>query len=71
MQSPERGSNLPFIEQDFKQLIFARDQGRELVWTLNYLIKISLLDIDFVCVKGPIFSFTRLRGADPTLGVEM
>lgn len=33
--------------------------------------RISLLDIDFVCVKAPIFSFTRLRGADPTLGVEM
>lgn len=33
--------------------------------------KISLLDIDFVCVKAPMFSFTRLRGADPTLGVEM
>jgi len=33
--------------------------------------KISLLDIDYVCVKAPIFSFTRLRGADPTLGVEM
>jgi len=33
--------------------------------------RISLLDIDYVCVKAPIFSFTRLRGADPTLGVEM
>lgn len=33
--------------------------------------KISLLDIDYVCVKAPIFSFTRLRGADPVLGVEM
>ena len=32
---------------------------------------INLLDIDFVCVKAPMFSFTRLRGADPTLGVEM
>ncbi|CAM9712708.1 unnamed protein product [Chrysoparadoxa australica] len=32
---------------------------------------ISLLDIDYVAVKAPIFSFTRLRGADPTLGVEM
>jgi carbamoylphosphate synthase large subunit len=29
------------------------------------------LDYDFVAVKAPIFSFTRLRGADPTLGVEM
>ena len=33
--------------------------------------QISLLDIDYVCVKAPMFSFTRLRGADPTLGVEM
>jgi carbamoyl-phosphate synthase/aspartate carbamoyltransferase len=33
--------------------------------------KISLLDIDYCCVKAPMFSFTRLRGADPNLGVEM
>jgi carbamoyl-phosphate synthase/aspartate carbamoyltransferase len=33
--------------------------------------RISLLDIDYVCVKAPMFSFTRLRGADPNLGVEM
>ncbi|CAM9239741.1 unnamed protein product [Pylaiella littoralis] len=33
--------------------------------------QISLLDIDYVAVKAPMFSFTRLRGADPTLGVEM
>jgi hypothetical protein len=32
---------------------------------------ISLIDIDYVAVKAPMFSFTRLRGADPTLGVEM
>ena len=32
---------------------------------------ISLLDVDYVCVKAPMFSFTRLRGADPMLGVEM
>ena len=29
------------------------------------------LDLDYVAVKAPMFSFTRLRGADPTLGVEM
>lgn len=28
-------------------------------------------DYEYVAVKAPIFSFTRLRGADPTLGVEM
>ena len=32
---------------------------------------ISLGDIDYVGVKCPMFSFTRLRGADPILGVEM
>jgi carbamoyl-phosphate synthase large subunit len=29
------------------------------------------LDLDHVGVKAPQFSFSRLRGADPTLGVEM
>jgi carbamoyl-phosphate synthase large subunit len=31
----------------------------------------SLLEVDYVGVKAPQFSFTRLEGADPTLGVEM
>jgi carbamoyl-phosphate synthase large subunit len=31
----------------------------------------SLMDIEHVGVKAPQFSFTRLDGADPTLGVEM
>jgi carbamoyl-phosphate synthase large subunit len=31
----------------------------------------SLLDVGYVGVKAPQFSFTRLDGADPTLGVEM
>jgi carbamoyl-phosphate synthase large subunit len=31
----------------------------------------SLLDVNYVGVKAPQFSFTRLDGADPTLGVEM
>lgn len=30
-----------------------------------------IADYDYVAVKAPMFSFTRLRGADPTLGVEM
>ena len=32
---------------------------------------IKLLDLDYVGVKAPMFSFTRLQGADPVLGVEM
>src|SRR5205085_6389758 len=31
----------------------------------------SMLDVDYVGVKAPQFSFTRLDGADPVLGVEM
>lgn len=31
----------------------------------------SVFDIDYVCIKAPQFSFTRLHGADPVLGVEM
>lgn len=31
----------------------------------------SFLDLEYVGVKAPQFSFTRLVGADPTLGVEM
>ncbi|MCP4204173.1 MAG: carbamoyl-phosphate synthase (glutamine-hydrolyzing) large subunit [bacterium] len=31
----------------------------------------SVLELDFVGVKAPQFSFTRLEGADPILGVEM
>ena len=31
----------------------------------------SFLDLEYVGVKAPQFSFTRLSGADPTLGVEM
>ncbi|RMD89605.1 MAG: carbamoyl-phosphate synthase (glutamine-hydrolyzing) large subunit, partial [Calditrichaeota bacterium] len=31
----------------------------------------SFVEMDYVGVKAPQFSFTRLDGADPTLGVEM
>ncbi|MBN2088277.1 carbamoyl-phosphate synthase (glutamine-hydrolyzing) large subunit [candidate division KSB1 bacterium] len=34
-------------------------------------ISTALFEIDYVGVKAPQFSFTRLLGADPTLGVEM
>ena len=37
---------------------------RELV-SYNALLR---TDYDYVAVKAPMFSFTRLRGADPTLG---
>jgi carbamoyl-phosphate synthase large subunit len=35
------------------------------------VIERSSFDIDYVGVKAPQFSFTRLKGSDPILGVEM
>ena len=34
-------------------------------------IESSSFDLDFVGVKAPQFSFTRLKGSDPVMGVEM
>ncbi|NUP07098.1 MAG: carbamoyl-phosphate synthase (glutamine-hydrolyzing) large subunit [Polyangiaceae bacterium] len=34
-------------------------------------IEPASLDLDYVGVKAPMFSFSRLTGADPVLGVEM
>ncbi|MEM7585610.1 MAG: carbamoyl-phosphate synthase (glutamine-hydrolyzing) large subunit [Acidobacteriota bacterium] len=34
-------------------------------------VDVSVLELDYVGVKAPQFSFTRLEGADPILGVEM
>ena len=43
------------------------------VMTGQYVSQVngSFLDLDYVGVKAPQFSFTRLEGADPILGVEM
>ena len=32
---------------------------------------VNIYDMEYVCVKAPMFSFTRLPNADPVLGVEM
>jgi carbamoyl-phosphate synthase large subunit len=34
-------------------------------------LEIDIFEMNYVGVKAPQFSFTRLEGADPTLGVEM
>ncbi|MCC5876721.1 MAG: carbamoyl-phosphate synthase (glutamine-hydrolyzing) large subunit [Candidatus Sumerlaeia bacterium] len=34
-------------------------------------VQTQLMELDYVGVKAPQFSFTRLEGADPTVGVEM
>ena len=35
------------------------------------IIEKSAFELDYVGVKAPQFSFSRLKGADPTVSVEM
>jgi carbamoyl-phosphate synthase large subunit len=38
---------------------------------VHHAVENRSLDLDYVAVKAPMFSFSRLLGADPILGVEM
>lgn len=64
----------PFISKtldvNFIALATRVMMGQELAGSIKPF-NISLYECDYVAVKAPMFSFTRLRGADPTLGVEM
>lgn len=48
------------------QAAIAKKEGKEILFP-----KYNTLDLDYVAVKAPQFSFSRLRGADPVLSVEM
>lgn len=62
--------SFPFVSKTF-DLNFITLATKVMVKGTAKPYDISLIDIEHVCVKAPMFSFTRLRGADPTLGVEM
>jgi carbamoyl-phosphate synthase large subunit len=49
---------------------FAAEAMRRMLGVRRDIINRSL-DLDFVGVKAPMFSFSRLAGADPIMGVEM
>ncbi|HVM97306.1 MAG TPA: carbamoyl-phosphate synthase (glutamine-hydrolyzing) large subunit [Candidatus Acidoferrales bacterium] len=61
--------SFPFVSKVTGQN-FAREATRRM---LGHARKIenNSLELDFVGVKVPMFSFARLHGADPMLGVEM
>ena len=60
----------PFVSKTLKT-DFIELATRVMVGAHAQPAQISLLDLDYVCIKAPMFSFTRLLGADPVLGVEM
>ena len=62
--------SFPFVSKVYK-LNFIELAMQAMLGGHNGKISRSVHDIDYVGVKAPQFSFMRLQGADPTIGVEM
>ena len=62
--------SFPFVSKIFK-INFIDIATRVIMGHHVPKIDRSAFDLEYVGVKAPQFSFTRLIGADPTLGVEM
>ena len=69
--SPRRASrSFPFISKTMN-CNFISLATRVMLGQNAKPFQITTMDIDYVCVKAAMFSFSRLRGADPITGVEM
>ena len=62
--------SLPFVSKTFN-VNFVELATKIIVGAPFKASRIELMDVDHCCVKVPMFSFTRLQGADPVLRVEM
>merc|ERR1719174_701370 len=62
--------SFPFISKTFN-LNFIQLATRAMVGAPVSSVDINLYEKDYCCVKSPMFSFTRLEGADPILRIEM
>jgi carbamoyl-phosphate synthase large subunit len=62
--------SFPFTSKIFK-VNFIELATRVIMDRPIHKIDASVFELDYVGVKAPQFSFTRLEGADPVLGVEM
>jgi len=62
--------SFPFVSKVYK-INFIDVATRVLMGKSVPKIDKSFMELEYVGVKAPQFSFTRLAGADPTLGVEM
>jgi carbamoyl-phosphate synthase large subunit len=61
--------SFPFVSKVIGEN-FAAEATRRMLGVSREIVNRSL-DLDYVGVKAPMFSFSRLAGADPLLGVEM
>lgn len=62
--------SFPFVSKVFK-INFIDEATRIMMSEDVFKISRSAFDLDYVGVKAPMFSFTRLKGSDPVCGVEM
>ena len=62
--------SFPFVSKVLKQN-FIDFATQLMIGEKPHKIDKSSFDLDYVGVKAPQFSFTRLKGSDPVLGVEM
>ncbi len=62
--------SFPFVSKTLRQNFI--DLATRVIMDKEIVpLKNDMFDLNYVGVKAPQFSFTRLEGADPTLGVEM
>ncbi|MBK8010690.1 MAG: carbamoyl-phosphate synthase (glutamine-hydrolyzing) large subunit [Deltaproteobacteria bacterium] len=61
--------SFPFVSKVTNQN-FVAEATRRMLGVVRPAVN-HTLDLDYVAVKAPMFSFSRLLGADPMLGVEM
>jgi carbamoyl-phosphate synthase large subunit len=62
--------SFPFVSKVFK-INFIELATRVIMGKRVPRIDRSSFDLDYVGVKAPMFSFTRLKGSDPVSGIEM
>ena len=62
--------SFPFVSKVFK-INFVDMATKNIMGKRVAPIDRSSFDLDYVGIKAPQFSFTRLKGSDPVLGVEM
>ena len=62
--------SFPFISK-VSRVNFIETATRVILGEPVEIVSGAFADLEYVGVKAPQFSFTRLEGADPTLGVEM
>jgi carbamoyl-phosphate synthase large subunit len=62
--------SFPFVSKVIGEN-FAAEAMRRMLGVGRNIVNPNLLDFGYVAVKAPMFSFSRVAGADPILGVEM